>query len=277
MKKYTKFKTQVFSRHPSHNVLRSELPLLPFRSVIRLGSTTASNPKLKRTELNSAKSVKYSSNKRIMKVCFDAFEVKNPDWFIYDDINDLFINCRDTTNVDKDEMPFPLIIKHVNGSRGTGNYMIYNVDELYQFIENKNITKYIFEKYYTYSREYRLHVTKHGCFYTCRKMLKNETPQHLRFQRHDDNCVWIVEENNSFDKPVNWNLIVDDCVKALASLGGDIMAFDVKVQSARKPNGSLRTDPKWIVIESCSAPSFGDITAKKYIEQIPILLKEKNL
>ena len=249
MKKYTKFKTQVFSRHPSHNVLRSELPLLPFRSVIRLGSTTASNPKLKRTELNSAQSVKYSSNKRIMKVCFD----------------------------DKDEMPFPLIIKHVNGSRGTGNYMVYNVDELYQFIENKNISNYIFEKYYTYSREYRLHVTKHGCFYTCRKMLKNETPQHLRFQRHDDNCVWIVEENNSFDKPVNWNLIVDDCVKALASLGGDIMAFDVKVQSARKPNGSLRTDPKWIVIESCSAPSFGDITAKKYIEQIPILLKEKNL
>ena len=42
-KKYTLFRPMIRSRHPSHSILRNRfkhLKLLPFKSVIRLGSST---------------------------------------------------------------------------------------------------------------------------------------------------------------------------------------------------------------------------------------------
>ena len=90
--------------------------------------------------------------------------------------------------------------KHIHGSRGTGNVKHDKPQDLQNWLEGKNLNNYIFEKYYTYSREYRLHVTNEGCFYTCRKMLKNGTPENKRFQRHDDNCVWILQDKvSAFD------------------------------------------------------------------------------
>ena len=44
------------------------------------------------------------------------------------------------------------------------------------------------------TREYRLHVTKFGCFYTCRKLVKNDAPEDT-WQKHDDVCNWVFEEN----------------------------------------------------------------------------------
>ena len=86
------------------------------------------------------------------------------------------------------------------------------------------------KKYYTYTREYRLHITKDGCFYACRKMLKRDAEE----DRHDSNCVWIVEDNPEFNKPDNWNDIVSDCVKAMQSVGLDICAIDIKMQRWKK-------------------------------------------
>lgn len=263
MKKFTKFRTQVFSRHPSHSDLRTKLPLLPFRSVVRLGSTTVSNPKLNRIELNSIESVKISSNKLLMKTKFDEAGVSHAIW------------SKNNDNDSINNLNFPIIAKHIHGSRGTGNYKLDSLEQFQQWITGKNLNNYIFEKYYSYNREYRLHISKNGCFYTCRKVLKSDAPEDQRWRRHDDICNWIKEENPLFDKPVNWDQIVSDCVKALKAIGADILAFDVKVQSAKKANGTIREEPKYIILESNSAPSFGEVTLEKYLNEIPKLLKEK--
>jgi len=279
----TSFRPMIRSRHPSHDVLRKNLPLLPFRSVVRLGSTTTITDGKQRVECNTVQSVKNSASKLLMKQCFTRVGVKTADWWTYPNTHNVFTahvyenggRGYFTGATDIINLPYPIICKSLHGSRGEGNSLVKNQQELETFIQNKTLSNYIFEKYYTYSREYRIHVTNEGCFYTCRKMLKNGTPENLKFQRHDDNCVWILETNPSFNKPVNWNEIVDDCVKALNSLGLDIGAFDVKVQSAKDQKGRNRTKCEYIIIESCSAPSFGDITAQKYIEQIPKILKRK--
>lgn len=102
-------------------------------------------------------------------------------------------------------------------------------------------------------------------------MLRDNVPNEQKWQRHDDNCVWILEENPSFEKPINWKTIIKDCVNALESLDLDIGAFDIKVQNAKDKKGNVRDNPEYIIIESCSAPSFGEITAKKYREELPII------
>lgn len=270
-KTFTRFRTLVLSRHPSHKVLRTQLPLLPFRSVIRLGSTTVRNDKV-RVECNSVQSVRNSASKLLMKICFTRGDVKTADWWIY---NGRFIKDRTSESINIQDLPYPIIAKSHHGSRGEGNSLLNNQQELQQWMQGKTLSNYIFEKYYSYTREYRLHVTKEGCFYTCRKMLKRDTPEEKKFQRHDDNCVWIMESNPAFDKPVNWDEIVADCVKALNSLGLDIAGFDVKVQSAKDAKGNPRKTCEWIVIESCSAPSFGNVTSEKYLLEIPKVLNKK--
>jgi hypothetical protein len=275
-KKFTRFRTVIFSRHPSHSPLRKSGELLPFRSVMRLGSTTPSNPRLNRIELNSIESVKISSNKLLMKRKFTEAGVQTANWWTIGAGNVAIPNGVGQQGSAFSDLPFPIIAKHVRGSRGEGNYKLDSLEELNDWMRGKTLSNYIFEEFYSYVREYRLHVSKNGCFYTCRKMLKTDAPEENKWQRHDDNCVWIVEENALFDKPVNWTNIVNDCKNALKAIGADILAFDVKVQSAKKANGSVRQEPKYIIIESNSAPSFGDVTLKKYMEEIPKLLKEKH-
>jgi hypothetical protein len=106
-------------------------------------------------------------------------------------------------------------------------------------------------------------------------MLKNGTPEDKRWFRNDSNSTWIMEENPAFDKPVNWNTIIAECVKALNAVGLDVGACDVKVQSAKNKKGTQRTNPEFIVIEINSAPSFGAITLKKYVERLPAILMAK--
>jgi len=272
-KKFTMFRTKVKSRHPTHSPLRTELPLLPFRSIVRLGSTTKSNGRI---ECNTVEGVKNSANKLLMKQCFTRAEVKTADWWRY--IENIFVHeYKDGSeeHLGLDNLPYPIVCKSLFGSRGEGNTLVKSKQELEKWMIGKNLNNYIFERFYSYLREYRLHVTKNGCFYSCRKMLKTGTPEDKKWTRHDDNCVWILENNDSFDKPVNWDLIVNDCIKALKSLQLDICCFDVKVQSKNDLKGVLRPNPEWIIIESGSAPSFATITTQKYLEQIPKVLKEK--
>lgn len=275
--KLTSFRPLILSRHPSHSPLRTSLPRLPFRSVIRLGSTTVKND-YKRVEINSVQGVKNSSNKRLMKQCFNKANVKTADWYTFKIQNNdviLYDNGNTNNTTFMDEIEFPLIVKHVYGSRGTGNYLAKSVSELKSCLSNKNSSDYIIEKYYNFNREYRIHVTRNGYFYACRKMLKSDTPENKKFQRHDDNCVWYIESNPKFDKPVNWNNIVNDCVNALNALQLDICCFDIKVQSAKDKKGLNRPNPNYILIESGSAPSFGELTLVKYIEVLPNLIKQK--
>lgn len=273
-----KFFPRVRSRHPSHNGIRRNLEKMPFRSVVRLGSTTVEES-VGGKEVNSVEAVKTSSNKLLMKRKFKEELVNTAIWAelsTYTNVTDEGITfSTDATGVDF--IKFPVVVKHIYGSRGTGNFLLKSEEEFNNWKQGKELSKYIIEKFYNYSREYRLHVTEEGCFYTCRKMLKSDTPEGNRWFRNDSNSVWILEENDKFDKPINWDEVVDHSVRALKSVGLDIGAIDVKIQSSKNRNGELRDSCDFIILETNSAPSFGEITLIKYKEEIPKILKKKYL
>lgn len=282
---YTNFRTQIRSRHPSHSSLRTLLPLLPFRSVVRLGSTTLSEDVKQRVEINSIKSIKNSSNKLLMKQCFEKAGVKTANWWTKSlDNLEVFLNMGkflnpefegDGEDVNISDLEFPVVAKHHFGSRGNGNTLIKSQEELESWLRGKTLSNYIFEKFYNYAHEFRLHVTREGCFYTCRKALKADVAEEEKWHFHDDTCVWFMEDNEKFFKPNSWNDIVSDCVKALEAVGADLLAFDVKVQSPANNKGKAREYQEYILLECNSAPSFGDVTLQKYIKIIPQILKRK--
>ena len=274
LKKYKLFRPLILSRHPSHSILRAKnqtLPLLPFRSVIRLGSTTVSDGRL---EINTVEAIKNSASKLLMKQKFTEAGVKTADWWTWGE--GAIFSFKGDDNIDMtliNNLPYPIVAKSHFGSRGVGNTKFNTREELEAWLLNKSLNNYIFEAFVKMTREYRLHVTKFGCFYTCRKLVKSDAPEGT-WQRHDDVCNWVLEENPSFKKPKNWNNIVADCVKAKDALGLDICAFDVGVQGS--VDGVERENPEWIIFESCSAPSFGEITGQKYIKELTKLIINKN-
>jgi len=288
MSKYTKFLPRIRSRHPSHNTLREKgiFPFLPFKSVVRLGSFTDMKDSVtnggNRIELNTIQAIKNSANKGLMKTCFSNNNIITADWWSYggewDGSHAFFLeNNSEEAPYELSDLPFPIISKNIFGSRGKGNIKHDNIDSLLKFIEQKGdkLKDYIFEKFYNYNREYRLHVTEEGCFYTCRKMLKQDTPEEKRWYRNNDHCVWFMEDNEKFDKPKNWDIIVKESVEALKAVGLDFGAIDLRIQSSKNKEGIIREDPKFIIVEINSAPSFGEKTLIKYIEIIPKLLINK--
>jgi len=279
------FRPVIRSRHPSHRVLRRRnpeklLPLFPFRSVIRFGSLTQIRDTVSaggsRVEINTIDAIKNSMNKFLMKMCFREANVTTADWWFFED--GVLKGPDRRKNYSIEEMPFPIIAKSHYGSRNKGNTKLDNYEAYCKWAdrEGRDITRYIFEQFHNYTREYRIHITQRGAFYTCRKMLKRDTPQKDKWYRNDEHCVWVVEENELFDKPKNWNKIVKDAVNALNAVGLDIGAVDVKVQSAKTQKGKERKDPKFIIIEINSAPSFGEITKQKYVEELPKVLEAKH-
>lgn len=280
-KRLTRFTPRIRSRHPSHSVLRkigSEKPLglFPFKSVIRFGSASPSRDV--DVEINTTKSIANSASKMRMKNCFFRDGVRTALAYRVG-IDELKIYVFDSDEeVQFSDLPYPLIAKPFNGSRGNGIKLIKDSDNLLQFMKNHNSRRYLIEKYYNFSREYRLHISKFGCFYTNRKMVKNDTPDDERFVRNDKNCVWILENNLTtgepnpmFDKPSNWQEIVDESVKALHAVGLDVGAVDVRTQSPKITGSTV----DFIIVEINSAPSFGNITAEMYKKELPRLLTDK--
>ncbi len=211
-----------------------------------------------------------------MKECFTEAEVKTAMWWTKDQDGEGFNqNNISEEYTEGNTLEFPIVAKHIFGSRGTGNTLINTLPELRTFLIGKQANRYIFEKFYNYSREYRIHVTSNGCIYTCRKMLKEDTAEDQRWFRNDSNSVWVLETNIMFDKPLNWDTIVSESVSALNAVGLDIGAVDVKVQSRTNNKDKIRKEPEFIIIEINSAPSFGDITSQVYLEEIPKILIAK--
>lgn len=279
VKKYKNFRPRIRSRHPSHSVLRSRnknLPLMPFRSVIRLGSTTELEDTVSKggdiVELNSVSSIKNSSNKLAMKRCFLNYNVQTAKWWIYDRGFVEETKNGEANRINIEDLPYPIVAKRFYGSRGQGNTKIDSLEDMKEWSKDKTLTNYIYEVFHNYAREYRLHISKEGCFYACRKMMKSDTPDDKKWFRNDANCVWVREdsESNLFDKPINWENIIEHCVRALTSVGLDFGACDLRVQSAKSG-----TNPHFIVVEINSAPSFGTITEQKYINYLPKLLQLK--
>jgi len=227
-------------------------------TVFRLGSTTPCEAKV---EINSIEAVQNSSSKMRMKKCFAEGKVRTAEYFTAKDVKELTTQAAKITGGWKSK----LVCKSFFGSRGRGNYLIDNEAKLIEWTKGKDLSGYVYERFYNFTKEYRLHVTEDGCFYTCRKLLKEGTPEQNKWYRNDSNCVWILEENPSFDKPKNWKDIETECVKALKAVKLDVGACDVKVSK----------DGEFIVIEINSAPSLGEITLQKYLETIPKLVNKK--
>lgn len=258
------FRPRIRSRHPSHNILRDRLERMPFQSVIRFGSTTELiDPGV---EINTTEAIRNSSSKLRMKTCFSRGNVKTADWTSPESITHIRDWCAER---------YPVVAKSIYGSRGRGNSLIKNYDELVQWLSGRTLSNYIFERYHNYLREYRLHVTNNGCFYACRKMIKDGTPEDQKWFRNDSNCVWYTEENAGFDRPSNWDEIVEHCVRALNSCGLDFGACDVRVQSTFDSKERRREKIDFIVVEINSAPSFGTITSQRYASILPALLRNK--
>lgn len=258
------FRPRIRSRHPSHNILRDALERMPFRSVIRFGSETEMIDA--GIEVNTANAIRNSASKLRMKNCFTQGQVRTAEWTTAGSLEALRGWATER---------YPIVAKSNYGSRGRGNTLINNYEQLVSWVHGKQLGNYIFEKYYNYNREYRLHVTTEGCFYTCRKMIKDGTPEDQKWFRNDSNCVWIMEENSQFDKPVNWDEIVEHSVRALNACGLDFGACDVRVQSAKDSKGRARDRADFIIVEINSAPSFGKVTAEKYKEVLPSILRRK--
>ena len=75
---------QIRSRHPSHSVVRNKIKL-PFRTVIRFGSTTELEDTIDkgggRIEINTVEAIKNSASKLRMKNCFTLKNVKTAAWY----------------------------------------------------------------------------------------------------------------------------------------------------------------------------------------------------
>ena len=97
-------------------------------------------------------------------------------------------------------------------------------------------------------------------------MLKQDAD--VRWHRHENNSVWILENNELFNKPNNWDNIVEDCIKALKALHLDIAAFDIKVQTNTQEN------PKYIILESNSAPALGTYGIQQYKQMLTSYINE---
>jgi hypothetical protein len=262
--KYKKWYLRVFSRHPSHNVIRKGRPLnilWDHVACIRLGSTTDKADKWSRSpyQINTVEAIEISSNKIKMKTAFEENNIKSPEFW-------------ETTDIPQDM--FPIIAKKIVGSRARGIKLLETPEALAEL----NVRGYYFEKYYNYTREYRIHCAPilDSAFYSCRKMLKTDTPDEFKYFRNDSNCVWYIETNPKFDKPCNWDEITEEAINAVAAVGLDIGAVDVRVRG-KKSKGKH----PFQIIEVNSAPSFGDmengelsIVSQKYAEIIPKILNQ---
>ena len=275
-KKYTLFRPMILSRHPSHDILRlkhKKIAALPYRSVIRFGSSTEIEDTTakggNRIEINTVNAIKISANKLLMKQKFAEAGVRTANWRQHCPIEGLT------------DLEFPIVAKAHYGSKGKGNTLLKTHEEYLEWTSGKNLSNYIFEKFMNFGHEFRLHVTEDGCFYTCRKALKQDVSEDQKWRRHDDICVWFLETNENFHKPNSWNDIVSDCVKALKAVGADLLSFDVRVQTPRDKDGNLRPYQEYILLECNSASSMDNgtgevsVCAQKYIDEIPKIIIRK--
>lgn len=278
---YTLFRPMILSRHPSHGILRSNkkhIRALPYLSVVRFGSTTEVVDTIakggKRIEINTIEAIRNSASKLLMKRKFMAAGVKTAEWIAGESNNLQSVREWATER-------YPIVAKNHYGSKGKGNTLIRDAAEFDAWMPDKTISHYIFEKFMNYALEYRLHITKDGCFYTCRKALKKDCPDDQKWRHHDDTCVWFLEDNENFLKPNSWKDIERDCVNALKAIGADILSFDVKVQGRKDAKDKIREYQDYVLLECNSASSMSNgtdsisVCTQKYIDILPILIIKK--
>jgi len=273
MKKTIKF-VKIRSKHPSHNELRKVIPASK-PVVLRLGSTTEMPAGF--VEINHKDVARISGNKKKMKMAFNEAGVKTADWFTHSGAAGFIQHAHGMIDrgVMISDLPYPIVAKSLFGAQGKGNTKINNQQELETWLQGKNLSNYIYEKFVNMLLEFRLHVTSDGCFYACRKAMRADTPAEERWRFHSDTSIFFLEENDRFFKPNSWDDIIEDCVAVVNEINADVLAFDVKVQSATDKNGNVRDYQEYILIECNAAPSLLKIGIEKYKEIIPKIIEKK--
>lgn len=224
-------KLRVFSPNKSCAPLRNIL--FKQRVLLRLGSTTPLISKYKYLELNTIEGVRISANKILMKKAFDEAHISHSEWINSSKKNDI----REFLHINK-----IIIAKHKHSSKGNDIYYIDNDKYLEELFTKININDFVFEKYYFYPIEYRVHVdVNHGCFYTCKKVLKEDAD--IQWHKHADNSIFVLI-NDQQKLPICWEYMIKDCVKALKQMQLTIACFDV-----------LCSNDNFIIVESNTAPS----------------------
>lgn len=249
-------RTKNFSADPLRNSL-----FLPGRSLVRLGSLTATKTvfpttygRYPITEVNTVEAVKNSRDKLQMKECFKRNNIPQAEWFL--------------PGKEPDKVTYPLVAKKIVGFKGHGMFLINN-DKEYKESRNKLTNEYFLEHFYNYSREYRLHCNQEICFLSWRKLRKEGVKDRWFF--NSLNCNWVGVDHRLYGKPSNWKEIEKVAVEAVRSVGLDIGAVDIRVQSAKhKP-------PRFIVCEVNSAPALGEQGLEVYREVIKNIILKKQL
>lgn len=271
--------SKVRSKNHSCDDLRSKNNGLgPFteRSVVRLGSTTmteliypkSSKKGLPIIEINTVESIRNSRSKLLMKGCFKEANVPQSEW----------TTSMNTIKEFTDNVGFPIVVKRVFGFKGRGMSRIPNQRKLDKwFNENPNTQGFYAEKLYSskqkFNKEYRLHCTQDECFMSWRKLRKRDAQ--VRWYFNSDNCNWVSEEHELFDRPVNWDNIVKDCCNAIKSVGLDIGCCDLRIQSSKDGEGNIIENPKYIIVEVNSAPALAEHGIEAYRKQITKLISNK--
>lgn len=241
----------VRSRHPSHRGLM-EGTRLPFRSVVRFGSTTIMGDG--RTHCNTVDAIRNCADKLRMKQIFAQHNIKSPKFW--------------TTSVRANmpnPIPYPIVAKIFNHSRGRGMVRIMDVTEHAEFIRTHNENNYTYEEYFKHSREYRIHVSPHieGEIFSIRKMIRQEAADNGTWSRNIQNGAFVRE----FERPAEWPQMVEECKRACAALGLDIGAADILYSVKNK---------SFTIVEINSAPAMRDRTREAYKNAIIQILKHKH-
>lgn len=230
-----------------------------FLTLLRLGSRRRfilpnGAPKVKR--INTIDAIDICSNKQLMKKHFTRAKIKTAPWFM--------LSYKDKTN-NKIKKMFEkygkIIAKHKNSSHGTGIFILETMNDYLNFKRNHDIESYIFEKYYNYSREYRIHVYKDKCFHAVRKLLKQQ--ENKNKGKHLENCVFINEQNPKFNTPETWDTIKAECIKALKACKLDLGCLDVLVNKKGD----------FLILEVNSNPGLGEKGLQIYKEFLQKELK----
>jgi glutathione synthase/RimK-type ligase-like ATP-grasp enzyme len=274
MKKYVRIRT----RNSTASPLRRSI-LVDDWAVVRLGSLTPVEeifPNHHRRgeyiEINSPEAIRNSSSKLRMKRCFNTKAVPQADGWTTSDGRIFHPITTENGNEISDtaNLPYPMVAKRVFGCQGKGMELLENEKALKKFFSaDHDLYNWIFEEFYNYGREYRLHVAKGiGVFMSWRKLRRNDTKED-RWFFNNANSNWVGPGHGSFDKPKCWRAMVKAAKDSLEACGLDIGACDIRVQTSKQAN------PKFIVCEINSAPSLGEMGIIEYRKVIKRLINNK--
>lgn len=199
-------------------------------------------------EINSKEAINICKNKLLTKEVLKELNIPTPKWnLITDDLDDI-------------NLLYPVYSKTFYGSKGRGMYLIENEDQLKNHIEKySSQSNRLLEERCKYVREYGIHVSsKSGIFHAVRKMIKEDSTE--RWYRNSNNCVFFLEDNENFNKPLCWDELEENLLRFMDKIKLDIGRFDVKVSSSGE---------KFKVLEVNSAPSLqGEVVFRKYVKEL---------